>query len=77
MSKTRTMYMHTLEGKPASFSEYRGEPYIHFVGGRTRVKLATSRQQIRREQARARDAARPSHWADADLYGYVLVEVPA
>lgn len=77
--KTRTMYMHTLDGKPASYSGH-GSPYVYFVGGRNRVKLVPSLRQIEREQrAACVEAVRdPSQheWADPKRYGYVLVEVP-
>lgn len=81
MPKTRTMYMHTLDGEPASYEECSdGSPHIYFVGGRNKVKLATSLRQIRREQEASMEAARESQygteWADSERYGYVLVEVP-
>lgn len=80
----RTLYMHTLDGKPASFgwtyADEKGQmAYIHFVNGHTRGKLAASLRQIRREQRLAINAASArgqTHWANPRLYGYVLVAVP-
>ncbi len=86
--KARVMYMHTLDGQPASFDDLRGA-YIHFAskGHQSRAaKLVASRRQIEREQqaAIAEDwklwnemkpeyrGARPS----IARYDYVLVEIP-
>ena len=78
--KTRTMYMHTLDGKPASYDTRFGS-YLYFVSGRNRVKLVPTLKQIRDEQFQAQTAASayPStdEWSDPSRYGYVLVEVPA
>jgi hypothetical protein len=73
------MYMHTLDGKPASFSTIWG-PSIYFVGGRNRLRLVDSLRHLRMEQrwARAAAAKHPGTaiWSDPARYGYVLVEVP-
>ena len=78
--KTRTMYMHTLDGKPATFAVMWREEveFLFFAGGRHRVQLVASLREIRRQQQAAIRAAQrdKSQWADAKLYGYVLVEVP-
>lgn len=78
--KTKTMYMHTLEGKPATFAAMCREEvkYLFFAGGRHRVQLVGSLREIRRQQAAAQETARreKSEWADPKRYGYVLVEVP-
>lgn len=77
---TRTMYMHTLDGKPASYGEWHNSPAISFGGGRYRVQLVPTLHQIRREQRAAlREARRIRHAtevADPFRYDYVLVEVP-
>lgn len=73
------MYMHTLDGQPASFDDRNGA-YLFFVGGRHRVRLARSLRQITREQQAARiDALKNPNtveWGERSRYGYVLVEVP-
>lgn len=84
----RTMYMHTLDGKPAAFADMHGRQFLFFAstGHRSRAaKLVPSRRQIEREQ----QACIRSDWKDWDeypalrrempssrRYGYVLVEVP-
>jgi hypothetical protein len=74
--KTRTMYMHTLDDRPASYDDSRG-PYIHFVGGRNRAKLVPTLVQLRREQrATIRERIKAGR-NESFRYGYVLVEVPA
>ena len=42
MAKSRTMYMHTLDGQPASFQaiERAGIAYLAMIGGRNKIKLA-------------------------------------
>lgn len=66
----KTMYMHTLDGKPASWDDI-GE-YIHFVYGRDKARLFPNLRTIRKQQ-------------EADIrnlggevlykYGHILVEV--
>jgi len=68
----KTMYMHTIDGKPASFTDLHGGG-IYFVGNRVKAKLVPSLKQIRAEQKI--DQAQSPEWANAKL-GYVLVEVP-
>lgn len=81
--KTRSLYMHTIEGKPATWSD-RSEQIVYVDNGwwcRPQVKamLRTSLRQIRRDQERTR-ANRKAWGMDkgdtASKYGYVLVEVP-
>lgn len=83
---TRTMYLHTLDGKPARFEEWwEGgaacamvvwiEDGAYSAGPRSRVTLCTSLDQIRREQARS-SAYRTTRGFPAQRYGYVRVEVP-
>jgi hypothetical protein len=69
--KTKTMYMHTLDGKPAAFNST--ENYVYFCSGREPVVLVESLKQIRRAQKLDRDK-----WPNAApfKYGYVLVKVP-
>lgn len=79
----KTMYQHTLDGSPAAFDEH--PDYVHFVGGRNKVRLVPTLRQLRREQQRAiaecwKEVARGNEaqrdWARRSRYGYVLVEVP-
>lgn len=72
----RTMYMHTLQGRPASYeADLR---YIHFVGGRNIAKLVPTLKQLRREQQAAmeqsaREGGAALEWAHPKHYGYVMV----
>ena len=90
--KSKTMYMHTLDGKPASFAwtkERRGEktvnvPYIYFASARHPARLLNTLRGIRMQQrwtmneaARYANSTAGAHWADPKHYGYVRVEVPA
>jgi hypothetical protein len=81
MPKTRTMYMHTIDGKPASYDEPWGRPYLYFAGGRSRrsrAKLVPTLTQLRHEQiAAAQVRIAEGLTDDRARYGYVLVEVPA
>lgn len=65
-----TYYLHTLDGKPAFFN---GE-YIHFSNGERGGQLATSLQQIRREQELS-NALYGYRDDDLERYGYVRVRV--
>lgn len=90
MSKTKTMYMHTLDGRPASCdASSEGGPYLYFVSSRRGArgaKLVASRRQIYLEQqACIRDewkrwmATKPEFRGghpSLSHYGYVRVEVP-
>lgn len=69
-SKTKTMYMHTLNGKPASYnSRYGG--YLHFaVPGM--ATLHPDLRTIRKQQAHDRAESAASEIE----YGYVKVKVP-
>lgn len=66
-----TMYMHTLDGMPASYTEEFGG-YIHFVSGRNKVRLEQSLSDIRRQQRT--DILNKASLSPVE-YGYVLVEV--
>jgi hypothetical protein len=75
----RTMYMHTLNGKPASYSP--GAQISFTTTGRYArkgVRLAASVAEIK-EQRKASDAWRAKKGFRTDLftYSYVLVEVPS
>lgn len=86
---SKTMYMHTLDGQPASCDESEdGGLYLYFVSNRRGAKgakLAASRRQIDIEQqACIRDewkrwtATKPEFRGDRpsiERYGYVRVEV--
>lgn len=71
-----TMYMHTLDGKPALLCRgfAKGEEYIAFAGGTTPVMLVPTLPQIRREQGLAE--RNEANRQDATRYGYVRVDVP-
>jgi hypothetical protein len=89
MSTTRTMYLHTLDGKPASFNQWRDMEFLNFAAGGHRSRAATlvgSLDQIRREQQQCIRSdwqqwtmTKPEHRGERpsmNRYGYVLVEVP-
>lgn len=85
--KSRTMYMHTLDRRPASYCDMHGHQFLAYAaeGHRSRAaQLVASRRQIHREQ----QACIAAEWKDfnacgnpkperpsAARYGYVLVEV--
>ncbi len=83
----RTMYMHTLDGKPAAFTWLRERregkvvhvPYIHFAGGRHPAVLVPSLRRLRYEQRITQRACASavigSEWADPRYYDYVRVKV--
>jgi len=78
-SKTRTMFMHTIDGKPADYE--RGEQITFASPGRYArrgIVLVPSIKQIRAEENASRQwrIARGCAVAGWD-YGYVRVEVPA
>lgn len=72
---TRTLYMHTLDGKPANFECTIGFSHLYVVCGISRVKLVPSLRQIRREQ-RACIADNTPPKISGERLDYVLVEVP-
>lgn len=77
VKRFKTMYMHTIDGKPATFD---GKDYIYFVGGRNKAMLVPTLAQLRREQlldidAKVRDGG-PFTAVRREAYSYVLVEVP-
>jgi hypothetical protein len=87
MAKKKTMYMHTIEGRPATFAwmtERRGEkvvhvPYMYFASARHPAKLLHTLRHLRMEQRWAiNDAKRyNANWkADFANYDYIRVEVP-
>jgi hypothetical protein len=81
---THTLYMHTLDGKPASFRRTPGlGAYLYFIGGRYKAQLRASLSEIRREWGECLDTYEAEHPgehaavnAQYERYGYVLVEVP-
>lgn len=77
--KTRTMYMHTLDGKPANYSDIRGQQ-IGYPSSRTPIRLVATLRQVREQQAKVCTAAHfagNAEWANRHRYGYVRVEVPS
>lgn len=81
VKRFKTMYLHTLDEKPASFDDSRGA-YIHFAGGGRNhpIKLADSLRQIRREQRAAMRENKANgivgvEWVPS-RYGYARVEIP-
>lgn len=78
-TKAAPKYMHTLDQKPATFTDHADYgPYMYYVGGRNRVVLVDTLAQIRREQRKVirHYAGIPNQieWADPKRYGYVLVQ---
>lgn len=86
--KTKTMYMQTLDGRPAIYQTFAARSWIAYASGRTRAKLLSSLAEIRHQQRLALDTAEQDY-ADVsqgerdaavremyDSFGYVLVEVP-
>jgi hypothetical protein len=74
MTKQRTWYMHTIDGKPALFAD----DTLCFAVGRHVVTLVPSLAQIRREQRADRawyDTNMPQMQVRGRL-GYVLVRLP-
>ena len=67
-----TMYMHTLDGNPATFSERWGG--LYFIGNRVKAKLVPTLAQIKKEQAL--DEKNGVGLACPAKRGYVLVEIP-
>lgn len=65
------LYMHTLDGEPATYCKrygiYRG----------TRIKLATSLRQVRREKKATELLDLKNGESPEFHYGYVTVRVPA
>lgn len=80
VKRFKTMYMHTIDGEPATFDEQF--QYLHFVGGRNKAMLVKSRRQIQRDQmADIRSAILVGKTVEERKralarYSYVLVEVP-
>lgn len=74
---TRTMYMHTLDGKPAKYTGDQIAFASHGRYARKGIPLAASLDQIKRER-KASDKWRRSQGFKTDIftYSYVLVEVP-
>jgi len=80
--KTRTMYMHTLDGQPARF-DARDGGFLYFCGGTATVVLVPTLRRLRREQQMAITAAASdpnqvcNGWHKPKRYSYVRVEVPS
>ena len=62
------LYMHTLDGRPASYTERCGLCYE-----RKGIRLATSLRQIRREQATDKRRRIGEGFLNETTYGYVTV----
>jgi hypothetical protein len=90
MAKTKTMYMHTFDGKPVTFRGFGGWYMSTYAGGRVTVQLRSSLRAIRRDLAIARKDLASRQRADVPAakrraaldkefarYGYVRVEVPS
>jgi hypothetical protein len=74
---TRTMYMHTLDGQPATYAiGHDGKPYLYFVVGRNRAALVDSLRHLRMQQRWCR-TVEMRDGLSATEYGYVLVQVPS
>lgn len=63
-----TLYMHTLDGKPAAFFPRDGVCFAH-----KRITLARSLRQIRKEQAESSRIRTDAGLSDDCEYGYVTV----
>lgn len=79
--RTRTMYMHTLDGKPATGIWYRAGHVMWVATPHQRIRLEDSLAAVRKTQARCVEHAEYlgdgyEEWAIKSRYGYVLVEVP-
>ena len=76
------LYMHTLDGKPATFSRRDGQivyvdPLPHWQDRPNRAVLRGSLQQIQRDQEiTLRNRKRWKVSADPHTYGWVLVRRP-
>lgn len=76
MAKTKTMYMHTLDGEPAAFSKLW--QIVHRVPHRSAtlaVSLAEDLGQIDRERRASRKSAKRDG-IQQGKFGHVRVEVP-
>lgn len=83
--KTRTMYLHTIDGKPAFWSDFDGQivyaDVATYTGDRTDsvAVLRHDLRQVRRDQQRS--IRNRASWGMKDhtpmQYGYCRVEVPA
>lgn len=80
MTKPRVMYMHTLDGLPATF-EAKPWPSLIRIQQPSRIfpravgLLVRSRRTLKAQQSRCRAALRRGS-QDFYRYGYVRVEVP-
>lgn len=83
--KPRTMYMHVLDGQPATYERQRRRRdgmtvIVPWIGFARVARLVESLRTLRAQQRAAiREAANDglTHWANPKLYSYVRVEVPA
>lgn len=73
VKRYKTMYMHTIDGRPAAFSP--GGKYLYHCSNRTQVMLVPTLRRLRREQAISRENSMLAR-AGASTYGYTLVAVP-
>jgi hypothetical protein len=89
MTKKKTMYMHTYDGKPVAFKDFGGWYMSTYAGGRVVAQLRSSLRAIRRDLAIARKDLAARQRADVSAakrraaldkefarYGHVRVEVP-
>jgi hypothetical protein len=77
VKRFKTMCMHTIDGKPASFD---GKDYIWLANGRSQVTLVPSLRELRRQQrldmqGKTRESGTFTA-VSREAYGYVLVAVP-
>ena len=72
--KTRTMYMHTMDGRPASFDEQGGWLYFVDSCARSNATLVPTLRQVRREQRIARENT--FDIPRKPRYDYVRVAIP-
>lgn len=78
VKRFKTLYMHTLDGQPASFD---GKDYIYFASRRAPAMLVPSLRQIRREQQKeiariVSDKGVLGGAAILERLDYIRVEIP-
>lgn len=91
--KTRRMYMHTIDGKPASFDQWMdrvpgtarkregqlsyADQLPHWQDRPFPVILVKQLRTIKRQQARSRAFRKSMGWTELGEYGWCVVQVPA
>lgn len=74
--KTKAMYMHTLDGKPAHFVKFHKMTEV--VIARREVRhLAASVGTIRNQQRQSREYRKRMGYEDTCVYGYIRIRFPA